>query len=120
MTKISVLYPNRKGARFDLLYYLDTHMPRSVELLGRHPGFKGVSVDRGATGAEPGTDAPYIIMCHFLFDSPEDFLAAFLPHATTLQGDLPNYTDIQPLIQFSDVLLSRTRKADTSDLRTTT
>src|SRR6266478_2596502 len=105
MTKISVLYPNRKGARFDLLYYLDTHMPRSLELLGRHPGFKGVSVDRGATGAEPGTDAPYIIMCHFLFDSPED---------------IPNYTDNQPLIQFSDVLLSRTREADTSDLRTTT
>ncbi len=88
MTKISVLYPNRKGARFDLLYYLDTHMPRSIELLSRHPGFKGVAVDRGASGAEPGTDAPYIIMCHFLFDSPEDFLAAFLPHATTLQGDL--------------------------------
>src|SRR5467141_3399997 len=74
MTKISVLYPNRKGARFDLLYYLDTHMPRSIELLSRHPGFKGVAVDRGASGAEPGTDAPYIIMCHFLFDSPEDFL----------------------------------------------
>jgi len=120
MTKISVLYPNRKGARFDLLYYLDTHMPRSIELLGRHPGFKGVSVDRGATGAEPGTDAPYIIMCHFLFASPQDFLAAILPHATTLHGDLPNYTDIQPLIQFSDVLFSRTREADTSDLRTTT
>src|SRR5712672_1403239 len=84
MTKISVLYPNRKGARFDLLYYLDTHMPRSIELLSRHPGFKGVSVDRGAAGAEPGTDAPYVIMCHFLFDSQEDFLAAFTPHATTL------------------------------------
>ena len=30
------------------------------------------------------------------------------------------HSPIQPLIQFSDVLLSRTRKADTSDLRTTT
>jgi uncharacterized protein (TIGR02118 family) len=113
MTKISVLYPNRKGARFDVHYYLDTHLPRSIKLLSLHPGSKGVAVDRGATGAEPGTDAPYIIMCHFLFDLPEDFLAAFLPHATTLQGDLPNFTDIQPLIQFSDVLLSRTGEAPT-------
>jgi len=105
MTKISILYPNNKGARFDVRYYLDTHVPRSVELLSSHPGFKGVSVDRGAAGAEPGTDAPYVIMCDLLFDSLEDFLAAFTPHATTLQGDVPNYTDVQPLIQISDVLL---------------
>ncbi len=111
MTKISVLYPNHKGARFDVRYYLDRHVPRSIELLSSHPGFKGVSIDRGAAVAEPGTDAPYVIMCHFLFDSLEDFLAAFTPHATTLQGDVPNYTDIQPLIQTSDVLLSRTRQA---------
>jgi len=111
MTKISVLYPNHKGARFDVRYYLDRHVPRSIELLGNHPGFKGVSVDHGAAGAEPGTDAPYVIMCHFLFDSQEDFLAAFTPHATTLQGDVPNYTDIQPLIQITDVLLWRTRQA---------
>src|SRR5205809_4798965 len=100
MTKISVLYPNRKGARFDLLYYLDTHMPRSIELLSRHPGFKGVAVDRGASGAEPGSDAPYIIMCHFLFDSPEYFLAEFLPYFSILQGDLTNYNDIQLFILF--------------------
>jgi len=111
MTKISVLYPNHKGARFDVRYYLDRHVPRSIELLSSHPGFKGVSVERGAAGAEPGTDAPYIVMCHFLFDSQEAFFAAFTPHATTLQGDVPNYTDIQPLIQISEVLLSRTRQA---------
>ena len=111
MTKISVLYPNHKGARFDVRYYLDRHVPRSIELLGSHPGFKGVSVDCGAAGAEPGTDAPYVIMCHFLFDSVDHFRAAFTPHATTLQVDVPNYTDIQPLIQISDVLLWRTRQA---------
>jgi uncharacterized protein (TIGR02118 family) len=112
MTKISILYPNREGSRFDLLYYLDAHIPRTKELLSSHPGFKGVSVDRGAAAAEPGTDAPYVIMCHLLFDSLEDFQAAFAPHSTTLQEDVPNYTDIQPLIQISDVLLSQTREAD--------
>jgi len=34
-------------------------------------------------------------------------MAAFLPHATRLQGDLPNYTDIKPVIQVSEVLISR-------------
>lgn len=33
MIKISILYPNNKGARFDMRYYVDTHMPLSIELL---------------------------------------------------------------------------------------
>ena len=107
MTKISILYPNDKGSRFDMRYYVDTHMPLSIDLLSTHPGFKGVSVERGLGGAEPGTDAAYIAMCHFLFDSIEDFMAAFLPHAAMLQGDMPNYTDIKPAIQVSEVLVSR-------------
>jgi uncharacterized protein (TIGR02118 family) len=107
MTKISILYPNNKGARFDMRYYVETHMPLSIELLSIHPGFKGVSVEHGVGGAEPGTDAAYIAMCHFLFDSIEDFMAAFVPHAAQLQGDMPNYTDIKPVIQFNEVLISR-------------
>jgi uncharacterized protein (TIGR02118 family) len=107
MTKISILHPNNKGSRFDMPYYIGTHMPLSIGLLSTHPGFKRVSVERGLGGAEPGTDAPYVAMCHFLFESLEDFLAAFGPHAPTLQGDMPNYTAIQPVIQFSEVLLSR-------------
>jgi len=109
MTKISILYPNSQGSRFDMRYYVDTHMPLSIELLSAHPGFRGVSVERGLGGAEPGTDAAYVAMCHFLFDSIEDFMAAFVPHATRLQGDMPSYTDIEPIIQFSEVLLSQSR-----------
>jgi len=55
----------------------------------------------------PGTDAAYIAMCHFLFNSAEDFMAAFTPHAAVLQSDMPNYTDIEPIIQVSEVLISR-------------
>ncbi|MEQ1543442.1 EthD family reductase [Methyloglobulus sp.] len=72
MLKISILYPNTKGSRFDLPYYVDTHMPMSIKLLSTHPGFKGVSVERGLSGGIPGTNAAYIAMCHFLFDSVED------------------------------------------------
>jgi uncharacterized protein (TIGR02118 family) len=107
MTKISILYPNDKSARFDLRYYVETHMPLSISLLSAHPGFKGVSVESGLGGAKPGSKAAYVAMCHFLFDSVEDFMAAFVPHAATLQGDMPNYTDIKPVIQLSEVLLFR-------------
>jgi hypothetical protein len=37
----------------------------------------------------------------------ESFLAAFGPHADTLQGDIPNYTDVAPMIQFNEMKISR-------------
>jgi uncharacterized protein (TIGR02118 family) len=107
MTKVSILYPNKKGSRFDLSYYVEKHMPRSIELLGRHPGFRGVSVEHGVAGGAPGTEAAYVVMCHFLFDSAEDFTAAFTPHAAELVGDVPNYTDVDAVIQINEVLITR-------------
>ena len=106
MIRISILYPNDKGSRFDFSYYVETHMPLSIALLRAHPGFKGVSVERGIAGATPGSEPAYAAMCHFLFDSVEAFLAAFAPHAGVLQDDMPNYTDIAPVIQFNEVLVA--------------
>ena len=79
----------------------------SLGLLSSHPGFKGVSVERGVSGAEAGSVATFIATCHFLFDSMESFMAAFEPHAKQLQGDIPNYTGIHPVIQVSEILISR-------------
>jgi uncharacterized protein (TIGR02118 family) len=107
MVKISILYPNKPGARFDFSYYTQTHMPRSIELLSAHPGFRGVSVERGVGGPAPGSDPAYVAMCHFRFSSAEAFLEAFVPNAPELQSDMPNYTDIEPLIQINEVLLSK-------------
>ena len=107
MVKISILYPNRPGARFDMPYYVEKHMPTSIRLLGAHPGFRGVSVERGAAGVPPGTAPAYVAMCHFEFESAEAVLDAFMPHAQTLQGDIANYTDVEPVIQFNEVLISK-------------
>jgi uncharacterized protein (TIGR02118 family) len=106
MIRISILYPNSEGSRFDVTYYAQTHMPRSIELLSAHPGFRGVSVERGVSGTEPNSPPAYSAMCHFLFESVEAFMAAFLPHAPELQGDIPNYTNVSPLIQINEVLIS--------------
>lgn len=105
MVKISIFYPNKAGARFDTDYYLNTHMPMAIACLG--DTCRGVSVETGMGGAAPDQPAAYAVMCHFLFDSAEAFLAAFLPHAEQLQGDIPNYTNIEPVIQFSEVRLSQ-------------
>jgi uncharacterized protein (TIGR02118 family) len=107
MVNVSILYPNQDGARFDFKYYTEVHMPRAIQLLSAHPGFRGVSVERGVGGGAPGSAPAYIALCHFQFTTAEAFLAAFMPNAAELQNDMPNYTSIEPIIQVSDVLIQQ-------------
>src|SRR5579859_3798795 len=104
MIKVTILYPNRPGSRFDADYFINVHMPMAIELLGA--AVKGVSAEIGIAGATPNEPPPYAALCAFTCESTSAFTAAFLPHASTLQGDIPNYTDIAPVIQISELRLS--------------
>ena len=105
MFRVSVLYPSRDGARFDFDDYLQRHTPMVEGKLGA--ALKGISIDRGVAGLQPGTAAPFVIACHLLFDSQQAFLDAFLPHAAEITADIARYTDIQPVIWMNEVLVSR-------------
>ena len=107
MVKISILYPKTNDSRFDLDYYLHTHMPTSIGLLSTHKGFRSVSVEHGIGGDTPGSEPMYVALCHYSFDSMEDFLAAYGPHADALQKDMPNFTDVRPVIQVSAVVITK-------------
>lgn len=111
MVKISILYPNAANGHFDFDYYTSRHMPRSIELLGAHPGFRGVTVERGVGGTEPNSPPKYIAACFYTFDTVDSFLAAFMPHADELQGDMRQYTDIAPEIQFNEILIEQASEA---------
>ena len=82
-------------------YYCNSHIPMVREKLG--PACKNVAVEHGIGGATPGSRPGFIAMGHLYFDSVEAFQKAFGPHADAIMGDIPNYTDIQPTIQFSEV-----------------
>lgn len=107
MIKISILYPSSQDSQFDMAYYLEIHMPMAIERLSAGPGYRGVSVERGLAGAMPDSEPDYVAMCHFLFDSVEDFMKSFSSHEAALQGDMLNYTDIEPIIQISEVAIYR-------------
>ena len=106
MINVAILYPRIPGARFDVDYYLDRHMPLSIELLRSHPGFRSVSVEIAMGGAVPGTDAAFVAMCHYRFESVDAFVEAFTAHGERLQTDMAAYTDIEPVIQFNEVALA--------------
>jgi uncharacterized protein (TIGR02118 family) len=100
VVRISILYPAKTGARFDVDYYLSRHVPLALGCLGGV--VIGFSVDLGRR--RPPWPAPaFLAMAHYLCESQEAFEAAYRPHARALQEDVANYTDIEPIYQVSDV-----------------
>lgn len=105
MIKVSVMYPNTPGARFDHQYYRDSHMPMLKTKLGDACLY--YTIDKGLAGGVPGAAPTYVAMCHFFCESVASFQAAFGPHAQDIMGDIPNYTDLNPVLQISEVIVER-------------
>ena len=84
-----------------MTYYLAKHMPMVKQKLGA--ACKSMAVEEGIAGGAPGAPATYVAMGHLYFDSSDAFQSAFGPHAQDILGDIPNYTNIQPTIQISEV-----------------
>jgi uncharacterized protein (TIGR02118 family) len=103
MIKVSVMYPNTPGARFDHAYYKDKHMPLVKRLMG--DSCKYYTVDKGMNGGAPDTAPTYVGMCHIFSESAEAFQAGFGPHAKEILADIANYTDLAPVMQMSEVVV---------------
>lgn len=101
MIKVSVFYPHFDGATFDMTYYLDKHMALVRRLLG--PALRGIAVEQGLGGMEAGAPPTYVAMGHLMFDSIEAVQKAMASHGPDLMNDVPNYTNIEPVIQVSDI-----------------
>ena len=86
MIKVSVMYPNTPGGRFDHDYYRDKHMPLVKARMG--DACKSYTVDKGMAGGAPGAPATYVGMCHIFCDSVEAFQSGFGPHAKEIMADI--------------------------------
>ena len=84
-------------------YYVNKHIPLVGKLLGN--ALKGATVEQGLGGGAPGSSAPFAGMGNMYFDSKDAFGNAFGPNAEKIMGDLPNFTNIEPVIQVSEVLV---------------
>jgi uncharacterized protein (TIGR02118 family) len=113
MIKVSVFYPNASGARFDADYYCKKHMPMVKEKLGA--ACKGIAVDLGIAGGTPGSSPQFVAIGHLYFESVESYQTAFAPHAKAIRDDVPNYTNVSPQVQVSDVLMNA-RRSNTGEL----
>jgi uncharacterized protein (TIGR02118 family) len=102
MIRVSVYYPNKPDGRFDLDYYSGKHMDLVSARL-KPMGMLRWEIDKGLAGANPGDPAPFVAVGHLYFNSTEEFEKAFGAHNEEIMGDIPNYTDIEPQFQISEV-----------------
>lgn len=103
MIKVSVMYPFKAGSRFNHDYYRDKHLPLVKARMGA--ALKSYTIDKGLAGGSPGESPTYVAMCHLFCESPETFQKGFGPHAQEILGDIPNYTDLSPVLQISEVVI---------------
>ena len=102
LTKITILYPGGEGTKFDMNYYANNHMPMLKELFG--DVLKKIEIDKGISGRTPNDPVPYVAIGYLYFDSLEAYSNAFQPNAEKILSDIPNYTNIQPRVQISEVI----------------
>ena len=102
MIRVSVLYLNQEGKRFDMDYYINKHMPMVSEALKSY-GLAKAEVDKGISGPDPSASAQYLIMAYLTFDTLEHVHEGFKALGRQIMGDIPNYTDIEPQIQISEL-----------------
>ena len=67
-------------------------------------GMKGSKIVKGLAGGEAGAPPPYQIMAVVEFDSLESFQAAVEAHGDEIFGDVPNFTDVTPTVQISEII----------------
>src|SRR4051812_17664952 len=95
MIRVSMMYPVSDGATFDLEYYRTTHMG---DIVKRTPGVVRFEADEAI-------DGPYFMIGQIYFESTEALEAAMnAPTAAEAWADVPNFTNVQPVMQVSRIV----------------
>lgn len=90
---LNVIYPNHEGARFDIRYYRDTHIPLAMKAMKADAVILIEGVPMGTSAA------PYAMIAHFQFASPEALKAALdNPDMAEVRADVATFTDIKPTV----------------------
>ncbi|MDO7173946.1 EthD family reductase [Mariniflexile sp. AS56] len=102
MIKLTVMYPNTPDTTFNKTYYTNQHSQLLSDLLG--DAILSSDINFGLTGASPELPAPYVIISNLVFESLESFQQSFGAHTEVILADLPNFTNVQPQVQISEIL----------------
>ena len=94
MIKVSVTYPSGEDTTFDHDYYANSHVPLCLTTWNPVKS----EIDKGING-------PNVAGVHFYFETMDAFQAALGATGTgEVMVDVANYTNIQPVMQVSEIV----------------
>jgi uncharacterized protein (TIGR02118 family) len=102
MIILSVLYPKTTESKFDVDYYLETHIPL-VRSRWSGMGLQKVDLIHGAAALDGGMPT-YEVIGQLTFESEESLGRALRQYGSEIIADIPKFTDVQPIIQTCKVL----------------
>jgi uncharacterized protein (TIGR02118 family) len=101
MFKVSILYPVGEDKTFDMDYYEKKHMPMVAGFLGKN--LKFYEIDKGIAGRTPNDKAPFVAIGYFYITDVAEYNKAIAQNRDAVISDFKNYTNIQPVIQISEI-----------------
>jgi uncharacterized protein (TIGR02118 family) len=101
MFKVAILYPNGENKTFDMDYYEKKHMPMVAGFIGKN--LKFYEIDRGISGRTPDDKMPYLAIGYFYINDLIEYHKAIAKNRDAVISDFKNYTNIQPVIQISEI-----------------
>lgn len=102
MVLATVLYPNQEGSCFDHVYYMAKHSAL-VRQRWEPMGLTEARFLRGL-GTPDGKAAPYQVIALLTFSSADALQKAVAAYGAEIFSDIPNFTDVQPIVQVNEAL----------------
>jgi uncharacterized protein (TIGR02118 family) len=101
MFKVAILYPNGEDKTFDMDYYEKKHMPMVAGFLGKN--LKFYEIDKGIAGRTPNDKVPFVAIGYFYINDVAEYNKAIAQNRDAVVSDFKNYTNIQPVVQISEI-----------------
>ncbi len=101
MFKVAILYPNGEDKTFNMDYYEKKHMPMVAGFLGKN--LKFYEIDKGIAGRSPNDKAPFAATGYFYVSDVAEYNKSIAQNRDTILNDIKKYTNIQPVIQISEI-----------------
>lgn len=99
--KVAILYPSGEDKTFDMDYYEKKHMPMVAGFLGKN--LKFYEIDKGIGGRTPNDKAPFMAIGYFYINDVAEYNKAIAQNRDAIINDFKNYTNIQPVVQISEI-----------------
>jgi uncharacterized protein (TIGR02118 family) len=102
MISAVVLYPNKAGSKFDLNYYVHRHLPLVRDRM-QPMGMPSLTYTVEHAMDPKAPSQAYRLSAELRFDDMESAARALEAHGPETQADIPNFTDVAPVILIGEV-----------------